>query len=355
MKRAPFAALVCVACATGGGLRDRALAVDNDVAVARRERADQCAPRELAIAESNLRFARVEIDQGDAARASEHLALAQDAARRAAAASRNCGPVSVVIREQTRVALKDTDGDGIPDVDDQCPDLPGLRENRGCPVLADRDLDRVADDIDRCPDQKGPRENFGCPLPDRDGDGVADQDDLCPLVAGPIENHGCPWADRDHDGVADKDDKCPDEPGPKENQGCPRKQTLVIVRRDRIELRQQIRFAQNKSRILKPSFPMLLQVASALTDAPSVRVRIEGHTDNVGTLDTNLKLSQSRAESVKAFLASNGVTRERLDAEGFGPTRPLASNATKAGRAANRRVDFRIVHPGAGKASGPEK
>jgi outer membrane protein OmpA-like peptidoglycan-associated protein len=222
-------------------------------------------------------------------------------------------------------------------------------------VFADRDADRVTDDVDRCPDLAGPRENFGCPLPDRDGDGVPDQEDLCPLVAGPVENHGCPWADRDHDGVADKDDKCPDEPGPKDNQGCPRKQTLVIVRRDRIELRQQIHFAQNKSRILKDSYAVLGQVARALTDAPSVRVRIEGHTDNVGTLDTNLKLSQSRADSVKAFLAGNGVERDRLDAEGFGPTRPLASNATKPGRAANRRVDFRIVQPGAGKASGPEK
>src|SRR5581483_1774730 len=119
----------------------------------------------------------------DASRASDHLDLAQEAAHRAAAASRNCGPVSVIIRETTKVAVKDSDGDGIPDVEDECPDVAGLRENHGCPVVADRDGDHVADDIDRCPDQPGPRENFGCPLPDRDGDGVADVDDLCPLVA----------------------------------------------------------------------------------------------------------------------------------------------------------------------------
>jgi outer membrane protein OmpA-like peptidoglycan-associated protein len=354
VKRAAAIALVCCSCAAGA-LRERTRSVENAVATARQERADECAPRELAVAEANLRFARLEMDQGDAARASEHLDLAQEAGRRAALASRNCGPVSVVIRETAKVAVKDTDGDGIPDVEDECPDVAGLRENHGCPVIADRDGDHVADDIDRCPDQPGPRENFGCPLPDRDGDGVADKDDLCPLVAGPVENHGCPWADRDHDGVADKDDLCPDEPGPKENHGCPRKQTLVVVRRDRIELKQQIHFAQNKSRILKDSYKVLRQVAQAIDDAPSVRIRIEGHTDNVGTLDTNLKLSQSRADSVRSFLVAQGIPRERLDAEGFGPTRPLASNATKAGRAANRRVDFRIMQPGAGKASGPEK
>jgi outer membrane protein OmpA-like peptidoglycan-associated protein len=325
VKRAAAIALVCCSCAAGA-LRERTRSVENAVATARQERADECAPRELAVAEANLRFARLEMDQGDAARASEHLDLAQEAGRRAALASRNCGPVSVVIRETAKVAVKDTDGDGIPDVEDECPDVAGLRENHGCPVIADRDGDHVADDIDRCPDQPGPRENFGCPLPDRDGDGVADKDDLCP-----------------------------DEPGPKENHGCPRKQTLVVVRRDRIELKQQIHFAQNKSRILKDSYKVLRQVAQAIDDAPSVRIRIEGHTDNVGTLDTNLKLSQSRADSVRSFLVAQGIPRERLDAEGFGPTRPLASNATKAGRAANRRVDFRIMQPGAGKASGPEK
>jgi len=93
--------------------------------------------------------------------------------------------------------------------------------------------------------------------------------------------------------VADKDDRCPDEPGPKENFGCPRKQTLIIVRKDRIELKQQIHFAPNKAIILKNSYRVLRQVARALKDAPAVMVRVEGHTDNVGPATTTSSCRRS--------------------------------------------------------------
>lgn len=374
------AALAPLACVTGGQLRERARVVEDDVAAARKSNAATCAPRDLAIAEANLRFTQLELEAGDSFRAAEHLELAQSAAKSAVAASRDCGPVKVLIREKAppppaptapKVALKDSDGDGVPDIDDLCPDVPGVKENRGCPLSADRDGDGVPDDIDRCPDKPGPKENFGCPLdrdgdglnddvdkcpdepgpkenqgcPDKDsdGDGVVDRKDACPNVPGPAENGGCPWADRDGDGVPDKDDKCPDVPGPKDNQGCPRKQTLIVVRADRIELKQQIRFAPNKSTILPPSFPLLRQIAQALVDAPAVRFRVEGHTDNVGKLDANMKLSQGRADAVKEFLVKQGVPAEQVVAEGYGPTRPIASNATKAGKAANRRVEFRKI------------
>ena len=205
-------------CVTGAALYARAQAVDEDVAQARKSGAQTCAPRELATAEANLDFSRLELDQGDSFRAEEHLKIAALAARQAVALSKDCGPVQVTIREkakeappppppQIKVALKDTDGDGVPDIDDLCPDVPGPKENRGCPLNTDRDGDGVPDTIDRCPD-----------------------------VAGPKENQGCPWPDRDGDGVLDKDDKCPDEPGPKENGGCPRKHTLIVVLKDRIEL-----------------------------------------------------------------------------------------------------------------------
>ena len=242
-----------------------------------------------------------------------------------------------------KVALKDTDGDGVPDIDDLCPDVPGPKENRGCPWPKDRDGDGVPDDIDRCPDIPGPKENFGCPWPDRDGDGVPDKDDKCPDQPGPKENFGCPWPDRDHDGVPDKDDRCPDEPGPADNQGCPRKMTLIVVRKDRIELKQSVHFAIGKSRILRDSFELLRQVASAVQDAPGIRVRVEGHTDNVGGLDRNMTLSQERAEAVKDFLVKEGVQPRRLVSEGFGPTRPIKPNTTKKNRAANRRVEFRLI------------
>src|SRR5438094_3123957 len=320
MRRSASGLLLALcSCATGGAVRERMRAVENDVAQARKQRADQCAPRELAAAEANLRFAEVELSQGNGSGADEHAGSAQSAARAAVARSQQCGAVSVLIRDTgkpAKVAMKDSDGDGVPDAADFCPDLPGPAENHGAPMSGDRDRDAITDDIDRCPDQAGPKDNFGCP-----------------------------WPDRDHDGVADKDDRCPDEPGPKESFGCPRKQTLIIVRKDRIELKQQIHFAQNRDVILNGSYKVLKQVARALKDAPGVMVRIEGHTDDVGSSDHNLNLSQRRADSVKEFLVRQGVLRSRIVSQGFGPTRPIAPNTNRAGRAANRRVEFRIAEP----------
>jgi len=329
VTRAPLLPAACAAfallaaCVTGAALRQRAEGVSADVKVAHEQNAENCAPRELAVAEANLRFAQIELEQGDSFRAEEHLRLAEPAAHNAVANSKDCGKVTVLIREKEiqptapgppKVALKDTDGDGVPDIDDWCPDVPGPASNHGCPVFADRDGDGVADDIDRCPDVPGPKENFGCP-----------------------------WPDRDHDGVPDKDDLCPDEPGPADNHGCPRKQKLIVVRKDRIEIKQQVHFRPAKSLILPDSYELLREVANVLKDTPSIFVRVEGHTDNVGKLATNLRVSQARADAVKAFLVKQGCDPKHISALGYGPTRPIASNATRAGKALNRRVEFRIV------------
>jgi outer membrane protein OmpA-like peptidoglycan-associated protein len=298
-KAAAAAALLCAGCVTGAALRQRALGADADIRTARDQNAQRCAPRDLAVAEANLRFARLALDQGDPFRAEEHLRLAEPAARNAVANSKDCGKVTVLIREKElpppppaapKVALKDTDGDGVPDIDDLCPEVPGPKENHGCPVVV---------------------------------------------------------ADRDGDGVPDKDDQCPDEPGPADNHGCPRKLKLVVVKKDRIEIRQQIHFKPAKSVILPDSFELLRQVAQVMKDAPQIGVRIEGHTDNVGKLQTNLRVSQARADAVKEFLVKEGVDPKHLTAGGFGPTRPIASNATRAGKTMNRRVEFRIVDAGA--------
>jgi outer membrane protein OmpA-like peptidoglycan-associated protein len=310
-------------CVTGAALRQRAEGVTSDVKLAHEQNAESCAPRDLAVAEANLRFAQLELEQGDSFRAEEHLRLAEPAARNAVANSKDCGKVTVLIREKElpppapaapKVALKDTDGDGVPDIDDLCPEVPGPKENHGCPIFADKDRDGVADDIDRCPDVPGPKENFGCP-----------------------------WPDRDNDGVPDKDDQCPDEPGPADNHGCPRKQKLVVVRKDRIEIKQQVHFRPAKSVILPDSYELLREVAQVPKDAPHIFVRVEGHTDNVGRMQTNMRVSQARADAVKAFLVKQCCDPKHIIALGYGPTRPIASNSTRAGKALNRRVEFRIV------------
>ena len=95
--------------------------------------------------------------------------------------------------------------------------------------------------------------------------------------------------------------------------------------------------------MLPDSFPLLNQVAQVLNDFPKMRISIEGHTDNVGTEAANMRLSQKRAEAVLDYLVSKGISPERLDATGFGPTKPVASNKTAKGRAQNRRTEFRIV------------
>jgi outer membrane protein OmpA-like peptidoglycan-associated protein len=315
--RVAFALALC-SCVSSGALRDRAKLVETDLDTARKQRADQCAPRDMATAEANLKFAYVEMSQGNGSRADDHLATAQSAAHAAVEESQLCGAVSVVIRQRpgSKVGMTDSDGDGVPDVADLCPELPGPASNQGCPLSGDRDHDGITDDIDRCPDAAGPKETFGCPPPDRD-----------------------------HDGVADADDRCPDEPGPKENFGCPRKQTLIVVRKDRIELKQQVHFSPNRDRILKDSYAVLRQVARALKDAPGVMIRIEGHTDNVGSRDHNRKLSQRRADAVKAILVSRGVKETQVTALGMGETKPLADNKTLAGRAKNRRVELHIDVP----------
>lgn len=112
----------------------------------------------------------------------------------------------------------DSDGDGISDNDDECPEMPGTIENNGCPNL-DRDSDGVLDAEDNCPDIFGPADNNGCPVADSDEDGIPDNIDKCPNSFGTAATDGCP--DSDGDGVADADDKCPNKAGLKVYGGCP--------------------------------------------------------------------------------------------------------------------------------------
>jgi outer membrane protein OmpA-like peptidoglycan-associated protein len=162
-----------------------------------------------------------------------------------------------------------------------------------------------------------------------------------------VELRGCASKDTDTDSVADHLDNCPTEKGEAANQGCPPQQEqLVAIQKGKLEIKQAVFFATNKAIIQRRSFKMLDQVARVLRQHPEIeKVVIEGHSDNVGNAEANRKLSLARAQSVKDYLVKKGVEATRLEAKGYGPDRPLLSNATAKGRAANRRVAFTIVTP----------
>jgi outer membrane protein OmpA-like peptidoglycan-associated protein len=341
------AALGVAACAAHGKIRENSQVVRADIDKAKRSGAARCAPKELASAEANLEFADTEVSAGHADRAQRHLSVAERNVKDALRLSSSCAPKQVIVAKKPAISIEktDSDGDGVPDLDDACPDIPGKPEYKGCPDQ-DSDGDGIPDDIDRCPldpeDKDGFQDEDGCPDPDNDGDGIVDTLDACPNEPGTLENKGCPVSDRDGDGVTDATDKCPDQPGPPPD-GCPKKYTLVEVKKDKIEIKQQVHFDNAKYRVLPESFALLNQVVLVLNDYPKMRVSIEGHTDNVGGESSNLKLSQRRAEAVRDYIVAKGVSPARLQAVGYGPTKPIASNKTPKGKAKNRRTEFRIV------------
>jgi outer membrane protein OmpA-like peptidoglycan-associated protein len=231
----------------------------------------------------------------------------------------------------------DRDGDKIIDKDDECPDQFGLAEFMGCP---DTDGDGTPDKYDACPTAAGPKENKGCP--DRDGDKVLDMDDACPDVAGPVENKGCPWPDRDGDGVPDKDDDCPDTPGLIVLKGCP-----PIKQEERKILEKafsSLEFMSGKEIIKKASYPSLKQLALLMQEhAADWTLKLSGYTDNQGSAEKNMLLSEKRAKAVKKYLQSQGAPADKILTEWFGQTQPVADNATEAGRQKNRRVEMKVV------------
>ena len=250
---------------------------------------------------------------------------------------------------------EDTDGDGLIDAIDSCPqdpeDLDGFRDEDGCPE-PDNDGDGVVDIRDTCPmipeDLDGWSDEDGCPDPDNDSDGIPDGPDKCPNEPGDRSREGCPLNDRDNDGIADDRDRCPDLPETHndylDSDGCPdTPPPKVTVTDSRVEIGQPIQFKTGSAQILGASNSILNAVKQVLTDSPDMRLRIEGHTDNVGSDSTNLDLSLRRARAVRAFLIQAGVKAERLEANGFGETKPVDTNRTSAGRSRNRRVEFVIL------------
>ena len=231
----------------------------------------------------------------------------------------------------------DSDNDGIQDSKDDCPNTAGLAEFNGCP---DSDGDGVVDKDDKCPTVAGLKTLAGCP--DADGDGVADGDDKCANEAGPAANAGCPWPDTDGDGVLDKDDKCPKEAGTVANNGCPEVKPTEEVVKALNTYARSILFDSGKASFQKQTDQVLQAMVVIFKEYPKADFGIEGHTDSQGPKASNQALSERRANAVRDYLISNGIAADRLTAAGFGESTPIANNKTAAGRKENRRVEVKL-------------
>lgn len=231
------------------------------------------------------------------------------------------------------VPEKDTDSDGIVDSKDKCPVVAGTAKYDGCPV-PDTDKDGINDENDKCKTVAGLAKYNGCPIPDTDKDGINDENDKCPTVAGVASYQGCPIPDTDGDGVNDEVDKCKTEVGPASNGGCPEIQAKIA------ELAKNVYFGTGSTEITFKNYKPLDEVVAILKEHTNAVLSIEGHTDNVGSEATNTKLSQKRADAIKAYFVKKGIDVSRLTATGFGSSKPIGDNKTSKGKAENRRVEL---------------
>ncbi|HEV2670006.1 MAG TPA: thrombospondin type 3 repeat-containing protein [Gemmatimonadales bacterium] len=235
------------------------------------------------------------------------------------------------------IGCTDEDGDGVVDPQDRCPNTPkGTQvDATGCPV--DTDRDGVPDISDKCPNTPaGVRVDVtGCPV-DSDGDGVPDSVDKCPGTppGTAVDATGCA-PDADGDGVPDAADKCPGTPAGTavDATGCPAAAAVTVL--------EGVTFLSGSAKLTLNSQGPLNRAVQGLQQRPDVRVVIEGHTDNVGNRDANIRLSKARADAVRAYFISKGVAASRLTSVGLGPDQPIAPNDTPEGRTKNRRVQLR--------------
>lgn len=206
--------------------------------------------------------------------------------------------------------------------------------------VKDEDKDGIADSLDACPDVAGLAQFNGCP--DTDGDGIIDKEDKCPGVKGLARYNGCPIPDTDNDGINDEEDKCPNVPGIIANNGCP--EIKDEIKKKAEYAAQRLYFATGSYKLLDKSFKGLDDVANLLKSDPSLRLTINGYTDNTGNAAKNQVLSENRAASVKNYLVGKGIDESRIKSTGYGVLDPVADNKTAAGRAKNRRVEFKLEY-----------
>ena len=343
-----IALITLSACAQGPVARGKIAGIDGIVKKAEANGAMRCAPRELALAKSHSDFAKVRLDQGRYSDAQGHIEIAEKNAH----AALDLSPGERCNTDEPSYAREgDKDGDGIADSFDSCPNeretYNGYEDIDGCPDDPDTDKDGIVDSKDQCPLEPEDKDNYldedGCPELDNDADGIPDEKDKCPNEPedpdGYQDEDGCPDLDNDSDTVPDVQDQCPNTPGQPggARSGCP---ALVVVTAKEIRITQQIQFDTAKATIKPVSFPILDAVKDVLVANPKVTLEVQGHTDNVGAAAMNLKLSQDRADSVKAYLVKVGIEPSRLVAKGYGMNQPLVPNDTAANKALNRRVQF---------------
>ncbi|MCA9562968.1 MAG: OmpA family protein [Myxococcales bacterium] len=252
----------------------------------------------------------------------------------------------------------DSDGDGLMDSVDACPqdpeDFDDFEDEDGCPE-PDNDQDTILDVDDGCPLNPEDFDNFedgdGCPDPDNDRDGITDMADLCPNDPEDVDSFedvdGCPDPDNDQDGILDVDDECPADPetlnGFQDEDGCPDR-GLVNVTCEALEIEDRVYFETDSDVIQVRSYDLLDQIVGVLRARSDISlVSIEGHTDSRGSDSHNMDLSTRRAASVRRYLVDHGIQADRLLSLGYGEERPVASNDTADGRADNRRVEFLII------------
>ena len=234
--------------------------------------------------------------------------------------------------------MADRDRDGVLDFSDRCPDSPPgvVVDAYGCEL--DSDGDGVKDSADECPNTPaGVRVNSrGCAL-DSDGDGVADGTDKCPNTprGAKVDATGCEL-DSDGDGVVDRLDECPDTPKgtPVDSKGCELEGDYVL---------EGVNFQSNSDRLLPGATAVLDDVVKTLKRYPNIRFEVAGHTDSDGAAEYNQGLSARRAQTVHDYLAANGIAVNRMTVRGYGESEPIASNATREGKAQNRRVALNII------------
>ncbi|MBK8235631.1 MAG: OmpA family protein [Deltaproteobacteria bacterium] len=244
-------------------------------------------------------------------------------------------------KDKPKPPPKDTDGDGFYDNVDKCVTEPGVAPD-GCPIR-DKDGDGFLDNVDKCIDEPGVAPD-GCPIRDKDGDGFLDDVDQCIDEPG-VAPDGCPIRDTDGDGILDDVDQCKEEPetknGYEDGDGCPDEVPKEVEKFTGVI--EGIFFDVDKDTIRAKSKPKLDEAVGVLKKFESVRVEISGHTDSSGKREHNVDLSQRRAEAVKKYLVDAGIDAGRITTRGAGPDEPRADNKTKAGKAQNRRIEFKLV------------